>query len=97
MEIKDIYARMRELQLASSQVQFSTVWLGRSPRYYSQLLATRREPSVGALMGLANRLGRLAPALPLNIRQGLLDLKRAVDRHYERREIVAVRRHRRKF
>jgi hypothetical protein len=93
MNVSEIYQSMRSLGLASSQVQFSTVWLGRSPRYYSQLVATGRQPSVGALLGLANRLGRIAPSLRPNSGHAMLGLKLALDRHCERRELLAVRRH----
>ncbi len=96
MNVSEIYLTMRELGLAGSQVQFSIVWLGRSPRYYSQLVATGRQPSVGALLGLANRLGRMAPSLLSGRRHAMLDLKQALDSHCERRELLAVRRHTRR-
>lgn len=95
MNVSEIYDSMRAMGLAGSQVQFSTVWLGRSARYYSQLIASGREPSVGALLGLANRLGRMAPSLRPDTHHAMLDLKRVLDEHCERRELFAVRRHER--
>jgi hypothetical protein len=92
MRISEIFPVMQAHGLTNSQVQFSTIWLNRSPRYYSQLIATDREPSVGALIGLANRIGRIARSMPLDRAQPLLDLKQVLELHCEHREIVAVRR-----
>jgi hypothetical protein len=94
--IKEIFEILQSRGLAISQVQFSSIWLNRSPRYYSQLIATGREPSVGALVGLANRIGRIAGSMPLDRAQPLLDLKQQLDRYCERREIVGIRRRKRR-
>jgi hypothetical protein len=95
MNISEIYLNLRELGLAGSQVQFSTVWLGRSPRYYSQLIATGREPSVGALLGLSVRLDRIARSMKPDAGSAVHDLVSSLGDHYERREMVAVRRRKR--
>ncbi|MDH6269456.1 hypothetical protein M2360_004884 [Rhizobium sp. SG_E_25_P2] len=95
MNVSEIYQSMRSLGLASSQVQFSTVWLGRSPRYYSQLVATDREPSVGALLGLSVRLDRIARSMKPDAASAVRDLVSSLGDCYERREMVAVRRRKR--
>ena len=95
MNVSEIYDTMRELGLTGSQVQFSTVWLGRSARYYSQLVATGRQPSVGALLGLSVRLDRIARSMKPDDGSAVRDLVSSLGGHYERREMVAVRRRKR--
>ena len=92
MNVAQIYHTALELGLARSQVEFSTIWLGRSPRYYSQLMAKQLEPSVGTLLGLSHRLGRLGETVRPELRTRLLELRRAVDQHCERRTLTDVRR-----
>lgn len=64
--ILDIYTRIKRIGLAKSQLEFSRVWLGRSQRYYSHLVASGREPGVGTLVGLHWRLSNCADNLPAN-------------------------------
>jgi len=52
MTVKEIYERMSAAGIASSKMEFSRIWLGRSPRYYSHLIAKRREPGVATLSAL---------------------------------------------
>ncbi|WP_442880213.1 DUF6626 family protein [Aurantimonas sp. A2-1-M11] len=78
-----------------SQVHFSAVWLGRSPRYYSNLIATRREPGVATLNALSCRLLRVA--FHVNASQSakvLLDLAGKLDDEIFRRAIFSIPRRR---
>lgn len=59
MKIKDIYEALRADGLTSSQMEFSRIWLGRSPRYYSHLIAVDREPGLATLCGISWRLKRM--------------------------------------
>ncbi|MFC5351102.1 MULTISPECIES: DUF6626 family protein [Azospirillum] len=61
--LSDIYNILLSNSFCSSQVEFSRVWLGCSSRYYSNLLATGRTPSIQVLTSLALRLKRLSTAL----------------------------------
>lgn len=90
MTVKQIYETMLASGLTSSQVEFSQVWLGRSPRYYSHLIATEREPGLATLCGIAWRLDRM----PLNGRPALLELKQRLVDEINRRAITNIRRHR---
>ncbi|WP_407060019.1 DUF6626 family protein [Devosia epidermidihirudinis] len=56
MHIEEIYRTLSEQGLVRSQMEFSRLWLGRSARYYSSMLARQHQPSVGALAGLLFRL-----------------------------------------
>ncbi|WP_108459686.1 DUF6626 family protein [Devosia naphthalenivorans] len=56
MKIQNVYQILQELGLVRSQMEFSRLWLCKSPRYYSSLLARRQEPSIGTLTGLIFRL-----------------------------------------
>jgi hypothetical protein len=56
MRIEEIYQTLNQQGLVRSQMEFSRVWLGKSPRYYSSLLAKQHQPSVGTLAGLLFRL-----------------------------------------
>ncbi|AQS61039.1 hypothetical protein AGRHK599_LOCUS2073 [Rhizobium rhizogenes] len=90
MKIKDIYEALRADGLTSSQMEFSRIWLGRSPRYYSHLIAVDREPGLATLCGISWRLKRMR----LDNYPGLLDFQRQLAREIERRAITDVRRHR---
>lgn len=56
MRVQEIFEALFDLGLVRSQMEFSRIWLGKSPRYYSSLLARRQQPSVGTLTGLLFRL-----------------------------------------
>jgi len=56
MRIEEIYQTLNQQGLVRSQMEFSCIWLGKSPRYYSSLLAKQHQPSVGTLAGLLFRL-----------------------------------------
>lgn len=92
MDIEDIYERMRELGLAKSQMQFSAIWLGRSPRYYSHLMAIGRQPGLATLIGLEWRLEQLLECLSGTRRTAILDLKQTLARHCDRRAITDITR-----
>ncbi|WP_373289367.1 DUF6626 family protein [Rhizobium wenxiniae] len=40
MKITLIYESFKEFGLTQSQLEFSRIWLGRSPRYYSHLVSS---------------------------------------------------------
>ncbi|TAA50053.1 DUF6626 family protein [Shinella sp. JR1-6] len=88
MKIKKIYETMQSAGLANSQMEFSRIWLGRSPRYYSHLIATQREPGLATLCGVVWRLDRM----PLQGKPALLELKQKLTSEIERRAITDVRR-----
>ncbi|OCJ69284.1 hypothetical protein A6U96_19045 [Agrobacterium tumefaciens] len=90
MKIKDIYEALRADGLTSSQMEFSRIWLGRSPRYYSHLIAVDREPGLATLCGISWRLKRMR----LDNYPALLDFKQKLASEIERRAITDVRRHR---
>lgn len=90
MKVKEIYEAMVAAGLANSQMEFSSIWLGRSPRYYSHLIATQREPGLATLCGIAWRLDRMA----LSGKPALLELKQRLADEINRRAITDVRRHR---
>ena len=58
MPINEIYQALHTLGLVSSQVEFSRLWLGKSARYYSSLLARQHQPSLGTLGALQHRIRR---------------------------------------
>lgn len=90
MTVKQIYETMLASGLTSSQVEFSRIWLGRSPRYYSHLIATRREPGLATLCGIVWRLDQM----PLSGKPALLELKQRLGDEIDRRAITDIRRHR---
>ena len=87
MKIKQLYEALSNLGLTSSQMEFSRIWLGRSPRYYSHLLATQREPGIATLCGIGWRLERLAAASATRSEE-LLAIKQAIADHIEHRAIT---------
>ena len=91
MKLMEIYSAMHRAGITKSQMEFSKIWLGRSPRYYSHLLATQREPGLATLCGIAWRLERFAEGLPTEQAEKLLELKHAINAHIARRAIVDVR------
>lgn len=90
MKIKDIYEDMRIAGLTNSQMEFSRIWLGRSARYYSHLVAVGREPGLATLCGIAWRLKRMQ----LDEYPALLEFQQQLANEIERRAITDVRRHR---
>lgn len=60
MIIQEIFEVLSDLGLVRSQVEFSRIWLGKSPRYYSSLLSRQQQPSLGTLAGLLFRVRNFA-------------------------------------
>ena len=54
--LQEAYEELRRQKLVFHQTDFSTNWLNKSPRYFSMIKATRREPSVDTLARLATNL-----------------------------------------
>ena len=75
MNILEIYKIIFALGLSQSQIEFSEIWLGRSPRYYSHLIASGNEPGVATLVALNNRIVRVI-AEPGTSRDTADELKR---------------------
>jgi len=93
MGISEIYDRMRALGLVSSQVEFSRIWLDRSDRYYSHLVAKQREPSLGTLPAFVYRLERFIAMCSSTSRAvHLLDLTQVLRHHIQWRSVVDIRR-----
>ncbi|WP_371826538.1 DUF6626 family protein [Ensifer sp. PDNC004] len=90
MKIKDIYETMCASGLTKSQMEFSRIWLGRSPRYYSHLVAVDREPGLATLCGIAWRLERMS----VRGNAQLLQFKQKLASEIERRTITDIRRRR---
>ena len=90
MKIREMYEVMRANGLANSQMEFSRIWLGRSPRYYSHLIAAGREPGLATLCGVSWRLGRMR----LEKNPALLEFQQKLAGEIERRAITDVRTHR---
>ncbi|MND88482.1 hypothetical protein D3C80_805100 [compost metagenome] len=90
MKIKEIYEAMYADGLTNSQIEFSRIWLGRSPRYYSHLIAVGREPGLATLCGISWRLKRMR----LEAYPALLEFQQKLANEIERRTITDVRRHR---
>lgn len=91
MKLIEIYSAMHCAGLTKSQMEFSKIWLGRSSRYYSHLLATQREPGLATLCGIVWRLERFIEGLPTDQADEMLELKHAINAHIARRAIVDVR------
>ena len=93
MDIQTIYTQLRDAGLVRSQMQFSEVWLGRSPRYYSNLLATKRQPGHATLNHLHVRLvGIAGPASNAAATNELHELASNLRQHIDRRAIIDIRR-----
>jgi len=52
------YQQLKECELAKSQYQFSSRWLGKGKSYYSWLKSRQAEPSIEALTFLLLRMDR---------------------------------------
>ncbi|WP_350225077.1 DUF6626 family protein [Agrobacterium sp. fls2-241-TYG-188a] len=89
MKIKDIYEFMATAGLASSQMEFSSVWLGRSPRYYSHLIAVDREPGLATLCGVSWRL----KGMRLDAQPELLEFQQKLSMEIDRRAVTDIRKH----
>lgn len=91
MKIKEIYETLCDLKLTDSQMQFSRIWLGRSPRYYSHLVAVGRDPGIATLCGIKWRLDRLQfNSTAAN--KPLLELQHRIAQEIELRAITDRRR-----
>lgn len=93
MRIADIYRELLSTGFTVSQVQFSEIWLDRSKRYYSHLLAEGREPGIGTLIALEGRLRRQAGiASQMEDREFLQRLARELCLHIETRGLIRAHR-----
>lgn len=63
MVVSDVYSALKQERIVGTQAQFSLLFMGKSPRYYSYLLAANREPSIETAYALAVRLDMLAQRL----------------------------------
>jgi hypothetical protein len=90
--IVDIYTQMRQLELTASQVEFSSIWLDRSERYYSYLVATRREPGLATYVGLLARIERLLGFMSNPTDHALVATQQALRSYIDRRCVIDRRR-----
>lgn len=58
-DITDVYEALKSCNIISTQEQFSTMLMGKSPRYYSYIASTKRAPSIHTIYALALRLEML--------------------------------------
>lgn len=63
MLLDRVYVSLKSLGLAPSHRAFSADFLSRSPRYYDDLIASRREPSTAVVSLLATRIHKLRQKL----------------------------------
>ena len=54
--LEEAFVELRRLDMVIHQTDFSRDWLNKSPRYYSMIRSSGREPSVDALGRLAANL-----------------------------------------
>lgn len=95
MEILKIYDKLSGLHLTWSQVHFSSLWLGRSKRYFSHLLAVRREPGLATLCALEWRLRTMATRISdRDLARRLGEIAEELAAHIAWRGIVDLRHHR---
>ncbi|WP_410170485.1 DUF6626 family protein [Aurantimonas coralicida] len=96
MQISKIYDELFEFGLTKSQIHFSTLWLGRSKRYFSHLSAIQREPGLATLCALEWRLRTVATHIgDCDLARHLGDIADELAAHIMRRGIVDLRyRHR---
>lgn len=87
MKVTEIYETLQAAGLVSSQLQFSSIWLGRSPRYYSHLLASQREPGLATLNGVWWRLNSFKSTESANAHR-LEGLKLEIAAYISRRAIT---------
>lgn len=93
MDIQVIYAKLKQLGLATTHAEFSRVWLGRSSRYYSKLLTTDRQPGVPTLNALRIRLAGLSTSMRGSPqRHELCVFVEDLRQHIDRRSILDIRR-----
>ncbi|UXT49609.1 hypothetical protein FY136_10305 [Agrobacterium tumefaciens] len=90
MKIREIYEAMYADGLTNSQIEFSRIWLGRSPRYYSHLIAVGREPGLATLCGISWQL----KSMRLEAYPVLLEFQQKLANEIERRAITHIRRQR---
>lgn len=88
MLVREIYRTLRVCGLARSQVEFSRTWLGRSPRYYSHLIAVRREPGLSTLCAVVWRLETFLRRAGDKPDRDILHLKQALASHIEVRALT---------
>lgn len=89
MRIQDVFDMLVSLQLVRSQMEFSRIWLGRSPRYYSSLLAREQQPSVGTLTGLLFRLRNILDHTSEGgVRSAIFMLIQRLEKHVTLRSIA---------
>lgn len=87
MEITTIYNALLASGFTRSQMEFSRIWLGRSPRYYSHLIAVKREPGLATLCAIFWRLKQMRfDEYPV-----LLELQQQLANHIELRSIRSSR------
>lgn len=55
-DITHVYKTLKLCNIISTQEQFSTAFMGKSPRYYSYIVSTKRAPSIHTVYALALRL-----------------------------------------
>lgn len=60
MELQEIFDGLRELGLVRTQNDFSVIYLGKSQRYFSFLLSTRRSAPAHVWLSLIQRIERTA-------------------------------------
>lgn len=92
MKITDVYARLKRENIVRSQWEFSIIWLNRSPRYYSHLIAVDREPGVATLIGLADRIRKIGSGLSLERRDRLLSMAEQIDANCRIRAVTDLHR-----
>ena len=94
MKLREVYEQMKLLDLVESQLQFSEIWLGRSPRYFSHLLAENREPGIATLAALAWRLRQTAESMNDSpIRRCMLIISIELHNNVSSRMITDIRFH----
>lgn len=90
MRVQEIFETLADLGLVRSQMEFSRIWLGKSPRYYSSLLARQQQPSVGTLTGLLFRLRNiLAHTSEAGSRIAIFELIQRLERHVALRVVYS--------
>lgn len=60
MDLNETYNQLKTLNLTTSQRHFSTEFLSKSPSYLSMIIATKRQPSLTALIRLSKHLSAIA-------------------------------------
>ena len=62
MILHDAYATLKRLGLVATHTAFSSIYLSKAPRYYGDLICSKRPPSVAALLSLFMRFQAIADA-----------------------------------